>query len=102
MFFTPHANPSKITHRIYLISTVVLGLLLSVLAHVGIESWYLDWATSEHKIIHWYAGCALPPFLQIGLIIIGAVGGYYLGKYWWHLVYIERRWAGLISNRKKK
>jgi hypothetical protein len=96
VFFRPHRNPSKTIHAIYLISTSGLGILLSLLVHVVIESQYLRWAMDQHKVIHWYAGCALHPILQIGLLIVGVVGGYFLGKFWWRLVYIERRWTGWI------
>ena len=34
---------------------------------------------------------AMPRWLQYVLLIVGTVGGYYLGQYWWNAVYIQHR-----------
>jgi hypothetical protein len=93
MFLSAPRNPTKIKHAVYLAAAVVLGLLLSLFVHAGIEAGYLAWAGRAGREIVWYGGCALPPVVRIGLLIMGAIGGLYLGRYWWRLVYIERRWA---------
>ena len=103
MFLTANLNPTPLKHRIYLISSVLLGLLLSILMHALIEEVYLSWATNAGRTIIWYGSCALHPAIQIGLLILGAGGGYGLGRMWWRMVYIDRRWAkGLIDTQSKK
>lgn len=72
---------------IYLIFSIILGLLLSFILHAGIESLYLKYA----KEITWHHGCALPHWLSIGLILAGLIGGYFLGRFWWRLVYIKHK-----------
>jgi len=72
---------------IYLGLATILGLLLSFILHAGIESIYLKYA----KNITWHHGCALPYWLQIGLVLAGLIGGYFLGRFWWRLVYIENK-----------
>ena len=77
---------------IYLMASTILGIMLSYLVHAAIEIVYLQQAGS----ITWYSyggvgACALPPVVQYGLLIVGIVGGYLLGRYWWKIVYIEKR-----------
>jgi len=89
---------------IYLIASTVFGIILSCIAHAVIEIIYLQQADN----ITWYSqggvgACALPPAVQYGLVLIGIVGGYFLGRYWWKIVYIERRhWRFREKNRKLK
>lgn len=81
---------------IYILLATILGILLSTLAHSGIELWYLGWTERTGHDITWtlFFGiglCAFPPWLQYGLLILGAVGGFLLGRWWWRLVYVEGR-----------
>ncbi len=93
MFLSAPANPTKTKHVIYLLAATGFGVVLSFLVHAGIEAAYLAWAESAQKSITWYGGCALHPIIQVGLMFLGAVGGFFLGRFWWTYVYVERRWA---------
>lgn len=93
MFFNAPAQPTKLKHAVYLAAATVLGLLLSFLAHAFIEMEYLSWMAAQHKVVTFYGSCALPPALQAALWLAGAVGGFFLGRFWWRKVYIERAWA---------
>ncbi|MFZ6036579.1 MAG: hypothetical protein ACOYUK_05590 [Patescibacteria group bacterium] len=98
MFLNAPVNPTPVKRRLYLAVSVLLGLLLSVLLHVVIEQLFLSWTTDAGHAVTWYGGCALHPALQIGLLVLGALGGYGLGRMWWRMVYIDRRWAkGIIK-----
>lgn len=100
MFLTAPPNPTKAKHVVYIVVTIVLGVFISYLIHAGIEAIYLAWADSTGRLVHWYGSCALHPVLQVGLVVSGAVGGFFLGKYWWRLVYVERKWAKGLSDSK--
>ncbi len=80
--------------NIYILLTIILGLLLSLLAHVFIEYFYLRQAIASNTPIQWVGsrlGCALPLGLQIALPILGIIVGFFLGVRWWRIVYIEKR-----------
>lgn len=81
---------------LYFALTTFLGVLLSYVVHAIIEILYLAWAVKNNKPITWtlhfgVGPCALPPVLQYGLVVLGLVGGWFLGQTWWRIVYIEHR-----------
>ncbi len=92
MFFNAPKNPTKLKHVVYLISATILGVLLSFIAHALIEMAYLSWAYKNNYAVTFYGGCALPWELQIGLVLAGIVGGFLLGRWWWRLVYVEKKY----------
>ncbi|MDD5040657.1 MAG: hypothetical protein PHY34_05945 [Patescibacteria group bacterium] len=93
MFLNARINPTPGKHAAYIISAGVFGFLIGLLVHAVAEDIYLQWAIKNDHTITWYAGCSLHPAVQIGLVIVSIAGGLGLGKMWWRLVYIERRWA---------
>ncbi len=97
MFFSAPENPTQVKHGVYLVATTILGIFVSYLVHAGIEAVYLAWADAAGKQVVWYGGCALHPAIQVSLVVLGAVGGFFLGRFWWRLVYVERKWAKGIS-----
>ena len=45
---------------------------------------------------------AMPTWLQYIFLVLGTVGGYFLGQYWWKVVYIQRRhWYFRMKKRNK-
>ena len=93
MFLSAPSNPTPTKHAVYLVATTVLGILLSLIAHAVIETMVLNYAQETGRRITWYGGCALHPAIQIGLLVAGAVGGFFLGRFWWRWVYVDRKWA---------
>jgi hypothetical protein len=71
---------------------------LSFIAHAIIEINYLNFIQSQGRVAVFYYGCALPPALNFGLLLLGAIGGFLLGRFWWRLIYVDRVWA---KNAKK-
>jgi hypothetical protein len=82
---------------IYIISWVVLVLLLSFLAHAGLEIATINYAAQNEIILTNYTAfgygyCVLPTIVQITLILSGIVGGFLLGRYFWRTIYVEKRY----------
>lgn len=93
MFFNAPPKPTRLKRVIYLFASTILGILLSFIIHALLEINYLHWVGRQNLIIASSGGCFLPTALRIGLFIFGAIGGFFLGRYWWRKVYIERIWA---------
>lgn len=92
MFLKSPGKPTPLKKAVYLFATTILGVLLSFLAHAFIEINYLRTMASQGSAVTFYGSCALPPAFQIGLLVLGVVGGFFLGRYWWRKIYIERVW----------
>ena len=90
-------NPTKLKKAVYLFLSVILGLLLSFLAHTAIEMSYLYGSEKFGYSVSYYNNCFLPPVLQIAILLGGIVGGFLLGQWWWRKVYVERAWVNKIK-----
>ncbi len=90
MFLAHVGKPTKIKKIVYLAAFMFLGLLLSLNVHSLLEVAYLELAARHNLVVHFYDICALPPFIQILLPIVGIILGFYFGLYWWRKIYIER------------
>lgn len=93
MFLNAPAKPTPLKKTVYLIASAILGLLLGfiVYALLGIE--YLHWFVRQGGIGSYSSVSAVLLFLEILFMAIGFVGGFFLGKFWWRKVYVERAWA---------
>lgn len=84
----------NVKKTIYIILAIILGLFLSFIVHAGIEIFYINHLLEKEvlpqpsSLTH---QCYLPSFLQIILLLAGLLGGYFLGRFWWRKVYIERK-----------
>lgn len=92
MFLNRPTNSSSGKKAVYLLAAAVLGVLLSFIIHAVIEISYLSWAERQDILVPFYGSCALPPPLQIGLLLLGIIGGFFLGCFWWQKVYVEKKW----------
>lgn len=92
MLFNAPGKPTRFKKAVYLTASIVLGLLLSFIAHMLIEINYLHWVLNQGRVASFYGGCALLPELRVALWVFGSIGGLFLGRFWWRIVYIERVW----------
>jgi hypothetical protein len=92
MLFNRPGKPTKTKKVIYLSASIVLGVLLSLIVHVLIEINYLSWALKHGQEVKLYGVCAFHPILQSAFWIVGVIGGFFVGKFWWVKVYIARAW----------
>jgi hypothetical protein len=87
----------------YIFCFVVLGLVLSSLAHAIIEIGYIQYSFAKgivltnHPFFIGHSYCALPIWLQMGLIIAGILWGYWQGKRLWSKLYDKN---GRVRNPK--
>ena len=85
----------QIKKTIYILLTMLLGLLLAEIGHWLIEIWWVKQLILSGSIPREYVfldtHCFLSPYLQLGLLALGLIGGYFLGQTWWRIVYIEHR-----------
>ena len=78
--------------KIYLFLSEILWLLLSVIAYVMTEKFYINNQLSQGVApVSVSGGFFLSPIVAIAFLIVGAVFGYFIGTLWWRLVYVERR-----------
>ena len=92
MLFRPPGKPTTSKKIAYLTLATFLGLLLSFIAHAAIELIYLRWAENQNISVPFYGGCSLTPQTQITITVIGIIGGFFVGNFWWKKIYIERTW----------
>lgn len=102
MFFKAPGKPTKLKKAVYLVAFIILGFLLSFIAHALIEISYLNWALNQGQVVPFYGGCALPPVLRVALLALGAIGGFFLGRFCWRKVYLERFWEKKWATRQSR
>ncbi|MBT4250900.1 hypothetical protein HN784_02855 [bacterium] len=90
--------------NLYLVLVILLVFLLGFIGYMLIESVYLKHLISigvmpkgSYTVGAWWQ--AFPLWIKTFIIFAGIADGYFLGQFWWRVVYIEKRhWR----NRKKK
>jgi len=80
--------------NIYIFLTIFLLLELNFLLHAWIESFYIKHSIGNvlmntNFLGHFY--CIFPAWLNYGSLLVTLIGGYFLGQFWWRVIYIEKR-----------
>ena len=81
--------------QIYVFFTIVLGVLLTTIIHAVLEMGYIALYVKEP--VKYGLGLTWQGILWVhyvytaALLIVGIVGGYYLGQRWWRIIYVEKR-----------
>ena len=80
----------------YVFCAMVLGFLLQLLVHAGVEIFYINLLLSDfHGWSHglsWEALWRIHNILSALLAVVGIWFGYWLGVPWWRVIYIEKRY----------
>ena len=81
---------------IYITAFTVLGVLVQFLLHALIEVWYIgllvrDFATFGFGL-SWDTWFIIHAVLTILFLIGGVSAGYFSGKKWWRIIYVEQRY----------
>ncbi len=79
---------------IYIILSMFLGIILGGVAVMLIEKLIIDSAILQGIVPMGYFYIReygyISPYLSFGIIILGAIGGFFLGRFCWRKLYIER------------
>jgi len=86
MFLNAPLKAGKSKRIVYLIVSTVLGFLLGFIAYALIEIGYWDAVGGQGNSDSLYV-------LETIFLTVGAIGGFFLGRFWWRMVYIDRVWA---------
>lgn len=85
---------NKLKRKIYIILFIILGIILSFLAHAIIEMRYINLLLSDFGKygfgMSWQFWYNFHSIAAILLFALGALFGYYQGKYWWKVLYEKR------------
>ena len=84
--------PAKRT--VYLLLAMLLGVTLGDIAYDILEVYYLNSLIAESGswlIVYGKDFFALRPLPEIVFDLAGVLVGYYAGKSWWRIIYIEDR-----------
>jgi hypothetical protein len=84
---------TKTKRRIYILVSIILGILLAVITDAFIEKAYINniLAKGMVPVSTWSHNCFLPLFMTVAFLAAGVIFGYILGVRWWQLVYVEKR-----------
>ncbi len=102
---------TKIKKKIYLALTITLIFLLGFILYAMIEAAYIKEVVSigGSTVTVCYFGFLwkeLPFWLRLFWIFVAIVDGYFLGQYWWRIVYVEKRhWSfhkNKVTTKKKR
>ena len=82
---------------VYILLTMFLGLLLSFFVHVALEMPSLTYIVEGGAqvglvpLLTWVQWVPVHRYSTIIIALGGIVGGWFLGRHWWYIVYVEKR-----------
>lgn len=81
---------------IYIILSIILGILLSTMLHAIVEIFIINLLTKDFNKyglgLSWETWFLIHSIGTIILLVLGIVGGYLLGQRWWRIIYIEKKY----------
>ncbi len=81
---------------VYIAAFAILGILLQFLVHALIELWYTALLMADFARyglgLPWDAWFLIHHIATAVLFVGGVVGGYFSGRYWWRIIYIEKKY----------
>lgn len=89
--------------KIYIISSIILGALLSFIVHALLEIAIISLLIRDFKTfglgLSWENWFLIHSIGTVVLLIAGIVGGYFLGVRWWQIIYVEKRYKRFFKKR---
>lgn len=87
MFFNEPGEASNAKRAVYLTASTILGILLGAVVCGLFEIKYLSLASNSFN-----NGYIRLQIFQGIILILGAASGFFVGKFWWRKIYVERVW----------
>lgn len=82
---------------IYIALFTVLGIMVSFLIHAGIEIPVIFLLVKDFDRyglgLTWDQWYMIHHIGAILLFILGVVGGFFQGKYWWEVIYVQKKYT---------
>jgi hypothetical protein len=95
MLCTHIAMQTQTKTKIYIVLFVVFGILLGLVIHGVLELWYIGKLTTDfahYSLSHtWAEWFLVHKYFSIILFVLSVVFGFFQGRLWWRLVYVEGR-----------
>lgn len=89
---------------VYILLFVVLGIIISFIIHALIELPILRLLTKDFDKygfgLTWAQWYSIHYLGSIILLLLGIVTGYLQGKYWWRIIYIEKKYISKFFKKK--
>lgn len=80
---------------IYILCFIVLGVLVSFLVHAAIEIPIINFLVSDFDRyslgLSWAQWQMVHDVGTVVLLILGIIVGYIQGKYWWQVIYVQKK-----------
>lgn len=80
--------------KIYIVLFTVLGILLQFLVHAIVEIWYVGLLLQDFQKygfgFSWNQWFFIHHIGTVILLVVGALFGFWQGKFWWRKIYKER------------
>ena len=91
---------------IYLILFTILGVLLGFLVHAILEIWYIRLLLSNYEryglgltFDTWFT---IHTYFSVITFVGGLLFGYFSGKKWWRVLYVEKKFRKWLKKDLKK
>ena len=78
----------KIKRFVYIFLWVVLGIIISTIIHALIEIPVLKYLVSG---LNWSQWQIIHDIGSVILFVLGILGGCLAGKYWWRIIYFDKK-----------
>jgi hypothetical protein len=89
-------KPASAKKIIYIVLTMILGAEVSVLVYVELEILYLRYLVVNNlplinHDLFGYGYFLLPTSIFVVILLLGIIGGFLLGRCWWHMLYEQKK-----------
>ena len=91
--------------QVYVVLFIILGILLGFIAHGIIEIWFTRRLLKDYNrysLGHsWQTWFSIHLYFSVFLFVLSGLIGYLQGKFWWRVVYQEKRLDPFFKQLRK-